>query len=105
MGLALAGAERGCRAAAKRRAVRPFKLMVVDGAWTLLGSANWDARSLRLNFELNVECYSIEFGARMEGLVQARLNAAQRVTMDEINARPLPVKLRDGAARLFAPFL
>jgi cardiolipin synthase len=97
--------ERGCRV---WKSAGPFdhsKLMVVDGAWTLLGSANWDARSLRLNFELNVECYSIEFGARMEGLVQARLNAAQQVTLDEINARPLPVKLRDGAARLFAPFL
>jgi cardiolipin synthase len=79
--------------------------MVVDGAWTLLGSANWDARSLRLNFELNVECYSVEFGAHMEGLLQARIRAAQAVTLAEINARPLAVKLRDGAARLFAPFL
>ena len=79
--------------------------MVVDGAWTLLGSANWDARSLRLNFELNVECYSVEFGAHMEGLVLARINGARQVTMDEVNARSLPVKLRDGTARLFAPFL
>jgi cardiolipin synthase len=29
------------------------KLMLVDGAWCCLGSANWDARSLRLNFEFN----------------------------------------------------
>ena len=81
------------------------KLMVVDGAWTLFGSVNWDARSLRLNFELNAECYSVEFGARMDGLVQARINAAQRLTMADLNARPLAVKLRDGTARLFAPFL
>src|SRR5262249_26225569 len=32
------------------------KLMVVDRAWSLIGSANWDARSLRLNFELDLEC-------------------------------------------------
>jgi len=97
--------ERGCRV---WRSPGPFdhsKLMVVDGAWTLLGSANWDARSLRLNFELNVECYSVELGARMEGLVQARLNAAQPVTAEEVANRSLPVKLRDGVARLFAPFL
>jgi cardiolipin synthase len=81
------------------------KLMVVDGAWTLLGSANWDARSLRLNFELNVECYSVELGAHMDGLVQARINAARRVTQADLNARSLAAKLRDGAARLFAPFL
>jgi len=81
------------------------KLMVVDGAWTLFGSANWDARSLRLNFELNVECYSVAFGAHMDGLVQARINGARRVTLETMNRRPLPVKLRDGVARLFAPFL
>jgi cardiolipin synthase len=97
--------ERGCRV---WRSPGPFdhsKLMVVDGAWTLLGSANWDARSLRLNFELNAECYSIELGAQMDGLVQARINAARRITLAEMDARSLPVKLRDGTARLFAPFL
>jgi cardiolipin synthase len=97
--------ERGCRVWVSPPPFDHSKLMVVDGAWTLLGSANWDARSLRLNFELDVECYSVEFGARMEGLVQARLNAARRVTLAEIRARPLPVKVRDGVARLFAPFL
>jgi len=97
--------ERGCRVWQSPPPFDHSKLMVVDGAWTLLGSANWDARSLRLNFELDVECYSVEFGARMEGLMQTRLNAARRVTLEEINARSLPVKLRDGAARLFAPFL
>ena len=97
--------ERGCRVWQSPPPFDHSKLMVVDGAWTLLGSANWDARSLRLNFELNVECYSVEFGARMEGLMQTRINAARPVTLEEINARPLPVKLRDGAARLFAPFL
>src|SRR5262249_2330263 len=27
------------------------KLMVVDNLWTVMGSGNWDSRSLRLNFE------------------------------------------------------
>jgi len=97
--------ERGCRVWSSPGPFDHSKLMVVDGAWTLLGSANWDARSLRLNFELDVECYSVEFGAHMEGLVQARINAARPVTLADIDARPLAVKLRDGAARLFAPFL
>ena len=79
--------------------------MVVDGAWTFLGSANWDARSLRLNFELNLEVYSVEFGAHMEGLFQARLAAAGPVTLAHVDARPMPIKVRDGIARLFAPFL
>ncbi|MGH8734845.1 MAG: phospholipase D-like domain-containing protein, partial [Burkholderiales bacterium] len=97
--------QHGCRVWSSPPPFDHSKLMVVDGAWTLLGSANWDARSLRLNFELNVECYSVEFGARMDGLVQARINTARPITQADLNARSLPVKLRDGIARLFAPFL
>jgi cardiolipin synthase A/B len=81
------------------------KLMVVDGAYVLLGSANWDARSLRLNFELDVECYSVELGAHMDGLVESRITQSRRYTLAQVNARPLAVKLRDGVARLFAPYL
>jgi cardiolipin synthase len=79
--------------------------MVVDGAWTLLGSANWDARSLRLNFELNVECYSVELGAHLEGLAQARIAGARRYTLDDDRRRAFAVRLRDSVARLFAPYL
>jgi len=81
------------------------KLLVVDGAWTLIGSANWDARSLRLNFEMNIECYSVEFGAHMDGLIQARIGGARQLTLEMLDARSFAVKLRDGVARLFAPYL
>ena len=81
------------------------KLMVVDGAWVLLGSSNWDARSLRLNFEFDVECYSVELGARLDAMVEARIQQSRPYTLAQANARPLPVKLRDGVARLFAPYL
>ena len=81
------------------------KLMVVDSAWTLLGSANWDPRSLRLNFELDVECYDPELAARAEALAEARIARAHEVTLADVDARALPVKLRDGAARLLSPYL
>jgi cardiolipin synthase len=97
--------ERGCRVWMGRGPFDHSKLMVVDGAWTLIGSGNWDARSLRLNFELNVECYCAEFGARMEALALERRAGAGEVTLASVDKRPLPIKLRDGVARLFAPFL
>ena len=97
--------QSGCRIWAKPGAFDHSKLMLVDGAWTLLGSANWDARSLRLNFEFNVECYSVELGAHLEGLVQARIAAARRLTLAQLNERGFAIKLRDNLARLFAPFL
>jgi cardiolipin synthase len=81
------------------------KLMLVDGHWVLLGSANWDARSLRLNFELNVECYGREFAHEMAAIVGKKLRGAREVTLAEVDGRALPAKLRDAAARLFSPFL
>ena len=97
--------ERGCRVHLRKGAFDHTKLMVVDGAWTFLGSANWDARSLRLNFELNVECYSVELGALMEGVLQPRIASARPLTMEALNRRSFPAKLRDGVARLFMPYL
>jgi cardiolipin synthase len=97
--------ERGCRVWRRGGPFDHSKLMVVDAEWTLLGSGNWDARSLRLNFELNVECYSRSLGSRMDALLLARRAESRPVTLADVNARPLPVKLRDGVARLFAPLL
>ena len=97
--------DHGCRVWMRPGSFDHSKLLVVDGAWTLLGSANWDARSLRLNFEVNVECYSVELGAHMDGLIQARIGQSESLTLAQINERPLWMKLRDGAARLFAPYL
>jgi cardiolipin synthase len=97
--------DQGCRVWLRPGAFDHSKLLLVDGAWTLLGSANWDARSLRLNFELNVECYSVELGAHLEGLVQARIAGSRRYTLADDARRRLPVRLRDGVARLFAPYL
>jgi cardiolipin synthase len=97
--------ERGCKIWLTPLPFDHTKLMIVDGHWVLLGSANWDARSLRLNFELNVECYGREFAAQMGKLVAQKISTAREVTLAEADARSLLAKLRDAAARLFAPFL
>jgi len=81
------------------------KLMLVDGCWVLLGSANWDPRSLRLNFEYNLECYDAELARRLEEIVAARIATARPVTLADVDARSLPIRLRDGLARLFTPYL
>ena len=96
---------RGCRVWLHPGPFDHSKLMLVDGAWTLFGSANWDARSLRLNFEFTVECYSTELGRQMEQLAQTRLLQSRALDLKQVDARSLPVKLRDGFARLFAPYL
>jgi cardiolipin synthase A/B len=97
--------ERGCRIWLTPPPFDHSKLMIVDGHWVLLGSANWDARSLRLNFELNVECYGREFAREMEKVIVKKISAAREVTLAEVDARSLPAKLRDAIARLFSPYL
>src|SRR5690606_23017515 len=64
--------ERGCRVWESPGAFDHSKLLVVDGEWTLFGSSNWDARSLRLNFELDVEAYGATLGSSVEKLLCAK---------------------------------
>ena len=79
------------------------KLMTIDGAWSLIGSANWDARSLRLNFELTVEVRDRAFAAELERIIDLRRGRA--LTLTELDARPFVVKLRDAAMRLAMPYI
>jgi cardiolipin synthase A/B len=97
--------ERGCRIFLGPPPFDHSKLMIVDGAWTLIGSANLDPRSLQLNFEFNVECYDPALAGRIEAHYLERRAAAREVTLEEVRSRPLGVKLRNGVARLASPYL
>ena len=88
------------------RSPPPFdhsKLMTIDGEWGLVGSANWDTRSLRLNFELTVEFYDSNLARELAEIIDAR--RAQPITLEEIDNRSLLSKLRDAAARLSMPYI
>jgi cardiolipin synthase len=95
--------QAGCRVWLGAPPFDHSKLMVVDGAWSLIGSANWDMRSLRLNFELNLEAYDRALAAALDHHMHAV--SARPLTLAEIGGRALPVKLRDAAARLLMPYL
>jgi cardiolipin synthase len=88
------------------RSPNPFhhsKMMVVDEEWCLIGSTNWDIRSFRLNFELCMEVYDKDLAATLIALMrQVRTSELKRT---ELEARPLPVRIRDAAARLMLPYL
>lgn len=81
------------------------KLMLVDDGWALFGSGNWDPRSLRLNFEFNVECYDPDLVSILDDIVAETIEDARPLSRDELDRRSLPIKLRDGAAWLFSPYL
>jgi cardiolipin synthase len=97
--------ERGCRIWLTPPPFDHSKLMIVDNHWVIFGSANWDARSLRLNFELNVESYGRGFATETGKIVENKLRGALEVTLAEVDGRSYPAKLRDSIARLFSPYL
>jgi cardiolipin synthase len=97
--------ERGCRLWLSPPPFDHSKLFVVDDCWALVGSTNWDPRSLRLNFEFNVECYDPALARELAGWFDEQLRSSRETTLAEVDARSLPVRLRDGAARLLTPFL
>ncbi|MFT5292082.1 MAG: cardiolipin synthase, partial [Planctomycetota bacterium] len=97
--------QRGVRVWASPPPFDHTKLFVVDGVWSLIGSTNWDARSLRLNFEFNVECYDRVLAERLSALVAEKISGSKQVTLQQVNGRSLPTRLRDGLARLLTPYL
>jgi cardiolipin synthase len=95
----------GCRVWLTREPFDHSKLMVVDEAWVFFGSANMDTRSMRLNFEFNVECYDRELAGVVLRHIDGKLKGAREVSLRDVDGRSLAVKLRDGIARLFSPYL
>lgn len=82
------------------------KLLLVDDIWSLIGSANLDPRSLRLNFEFNLEVYDAELSGQLVEKFTAAVAQSRRVTIEEVDfGRSLPEKIRDGVAKLFSPYL
>ncbi|MES2744620.1 MAG: cardiolipin synthase [Bdellovibrionota bacterium] len=81
------------------------KIMTVDGLWVLFGSSNWDARSLRLNFEHNVEAHDQHFAETMDAIISEKIARAQALTLDAVDTRPFWKKFRDSIARLGSPYL
>ncbi len=97
--------ESGCRVWFSPPPFDHSKLFIVDGVACFVGSSNWDPRSLRLNFEFNLECYDPTLAESLTEIMQDKIRHSRAVSLEEMNGRSLPVRLRDGVARLCSLFL
>jgi cardiolipin synthase len=95
----------GCRIHMTPAPFDHTKLLVVDGAWALIGSTNWDARSLRLNFEYNLECHDRALVAALNPLIDARIDAATPLDAAALARQRLPARLRNRLVWLLSPYL
>ncbi|MGF7054142.1 cardiolipin synthase [Bosea sp. OAE752] len=90
------------------RATGPFdhsKLFAIDGSWAYVGSSNLDPRSLRLNFEIDVEVLDPGFARGIEARIDAVIAKAGKVTLAGLRARPYLVRLMDRVIWLGSPYL
>jgi cardiolipin synthase len=81
------------------------KTLVVDSAWGIVGSANADVRSFRLNFEVGALVADAGFARRLEATFEEDQAASREVTLETIARLTRRERLRDGLARLLSPLL
>jgi cardiolipin synthase len=81
------------------------KLMTVDQEFCCFGSSNWDTRSLRLNFEFELECYDRGLTARMDRELARMEQSSTPLDREALLNAPVPEQLRDAAMRLLMPYL
>lgn len=81
------------------------KIFIVDEYYCLIGSSNIDPRSLRLNYEVCVEIYDQTVAKTLQEYADKSLVNSKKITISELENRPLLIKIRDGIAWLFSPYL
>ncbi len=69
------------------------KVLIVDGAWTVVGSTNFDSRSFGLNDEVNVALRDGVLAARMEADFARDVARSRRIEYEVWARRPLAERL------------
>ena len=81
------------------------KLLTIDDVWSYVGSSNMDSRSLRLNFELDIEAHDRQLAAWIASRIDAAIAQARAVTLPGLKSIPFPIRLRNKIIWLASPYL
>lgn len=81
------------------------KTVVVDGVWSIVGSSNFDHRSVLFNDEVDAVVISTATGAQLESYFQQDLQHAVGIDLATWQQRPLSQKLREHFWRLWEQLL
>lgn len=81
------------------------KIMTVDDRWCMVGTANMDMRSFRLNFEITALIYDDAVTRTLADSIDRHRANSRRIGPRDVWQRRLPEQLYEGVARLFAPLL
>ena len=97
--------ERGVRIYEYAGGVLHSKLVTVDDRWCMLGSANMDVRSFRLNFEITSLIYDQGVTRELAASLQRFCHQAHEISLRELRKRPMHQDILEGTARLLTPLL
>jgi cardiolipin synthase len=81
------------------------KTLVVDRQIGVIGTANIDNRSFRLNFEIVAAVYDQGTASRLAALFDSDLAKAHKYSLREARKAPLWQRMTESTARLFSPLL
>ncbi len=81
------------------------KVLLMDDHIAGVGTANFDNRSFRLNFEITLLVHDPAFAAQVDQMLQADLRRSRQVSLEDIDNKPIWFPLAMGVARLFSPLL
>lgn len=81
------------------------KTLVVDGEVATVGSANFDRRSFRLNFEANAFIYDETFAGKMDELFLKDIEHGHELTLEEYGRRSVVIKFKEAVSRLLSDIL
>jgi cardiolipin synthase len=81
------------------------KVMIVDDAWVLAGTVNFDNRSFRLNDENTLNVWDKQFAEEQTKIFEADQAKSQRVPASQYKARPWYIKAVEEFASFFRAWL
>jgi cardiolipin synthase len=81
------------------------KTLSIDGAWSLVGTPNFDSRSLLLNFEVAVALYDAKVAGQLDEQFASDLKWSRKIELEDWQKRPLAHHVGESVCRLFAPVM
>ena len=93
--------EQGIEVYEYQPAMMHTKAVIADGIMTIIGSANFDNRSLELNDELNAAVFDRALAARLTTDFESDLGRSKKLTLDEWRSRPPHIRAREKLWSLF----
>ena len=81
------------------------KALIIDNSFALVGTANLDERSLRLNYETNLAVHDPSFAAELKRAVLAEIEQSSKIELAKWRERPFAHRIAENFCNLMTPIL